>query len=268
MDSDAAGSSKAEGRLPQSDADARGLASLGHEQVLTRKFSLWSMLAMAFCVLGTWAVFAQNLAAALTTGGPISIFWGLLLVMFCNLCIAVSLGELCSSMPTALGQAYWVYRLWDTPSGRLLSYICAWTNTFGWWALTASQNAFMTELLLGMKVLYDTEWAGASQGWTLFLVYVGITILFTVFNLVACRSDKTLPYFNNFVGVGFVTLFVVISMALLISVGTKPDLRFQSASFVFGGWINQTGWSDGVTWFIGLVQSAYGEYPSIPARLF
>ena len=134
--------------------------------------------------------------------------------------------------------------------------------------MTASQNAFMTELLLGMKVLFDNEWAGASQGWTLFLVYVGITVLFTVFNLVACRSDKTLPYFNNFVGIGFVTLFVIISMALLISVGTKPELHFQSASFVFGGWINQTGWSDGVTWFIGLVQSAYGEFSSILARLF
>ncbi|KAH7304779.1 choline transport protein [Stachybotrys elegans] len=253
-----AGSAKAEGRLPQDDMDARDLAALGHDQALTRKFSLWSMLSLAFCVLGTWAVFAQNLAAALTTGGPVSIFWGLLLVLFCNLCIAASLGELCSSMPTALGQAYWVARLWDTPSGRLVSYICAWTNTFGWWALTASQIAFLTELLLSMKVLFDNYWPGISQGWTLFLVYVGITLSFTAFNLVACRSDKTLPYFNNFVGVGFVTLFVVISMTLVIAVGTKPELEYQPASFVLGAWVNETGWSNGVTWFIGLVQSAYG----------
>ncbi|KAM0331372.1 hypothetical protein ACHAQA_003045 [Verticillium albo-atrum] len=258
MDSDAAGSAKAEGRIPQDDTDAHDLAALGHEQTLTRKFSLWSMFAMAFCVLGTWVVFAQNLSAALTTGGPISIFWGLLLVLFCNVCIATSLGEMCSSMPTALGQAYWVSRLWDTPSGRLLSYMCAWTNTFGWWALTASQNAFLTELLLGMKVMFDVDWPGATQGWTLFLVYVGITILFTGFNLIACRSDKTLPYFNNGVGVSFVALFATISLALLISVGIKPDLEFQPASFVLGGWVNRTGWSDGITWFIGLVQSAYG----------
>ncbi|CAH0047463.1 unnamed protein product [Clonostachys solani] len=250
--------SRAEAQANSGQNDAKDLAMLGHQEELTRKFSLVSMLAMAFCVLGTWAVFAQNLAAALTTGGPVSIFWGLLLVTLCNLCVAVSLGELCSSMPTALGQAYWVYRLWNTPSGRLLSYICASINTFGWWALTASQNAFMTEFLLGMKVMFDNEWSGASKGWVQFLIYTGITILFTAFNLIACRSDKTLPWFNNFVGVGFGGLFIAISVALLATVGEKPDLSFQSPSFVFGAWINDSGWSDGVVWFVGLVQAAYG----------
>ncbi|KAI8674397.1 hypothetical protein NCS57_00337000 [Fusarium keratoplasticum] len=254
---DAEGSMRG-GRRLQNEVDAQDLAALGHEQALTRKFSLVSMLAMAFCVLGTWAVFAQNLGAALTTGGPVSIFWGLCLVTFCNLCVAASMGELCSSMPTALGQAYWVSRLWSGPSGRLLSYCCAAVNTLGWWTLTASQNSFMTSLLLGMKVIFDNDWDGATKGYVQFLLYVAITVFFTVFNLIACRSDKTLPYFNNFIGAGFVGLFIVISMAILIAVGTKPDLSFQSASFVFGTWINQTGWPDGVTWFTGLVQAAYG----------
>lgn len=259
MDQTDAEGSTGGGRRVQNEIDAQDLAALGHEQALTRKFSLVSMLAMAFCVLGTWAVFAQNLGAALTTGGPVSIFWGLCLVTFCNLCVAASMGELCSSMPTALGQAYWVSRLWEGPSGRLLSYCCAAVNTLGWWTLTASQNSFMTNLLLGMKVIFDNDWDGATKGYVQFLLYVGITIFFTVFNLIACRSDKTLPYFNNFIGAGFVGLFIVISMAIVIAVGTKPDLSFQSASFVFGAWINQTGWPDGVTWFTGLIQAAYGS---------
>jgi hypothetical protein len=32
--------------------DATDLAGMGHAQALTRKFSIWSMLALAFCVLG------------------------------------------------------------------------------------------------------------------------------------------------------------------------------------------------------------------------
>lgn len=36
----------------QDDQDARDLAELGHEQSLTRKFNMWSMFALAFCVLG------------------------------------------------------------------------------------------------------------------------------------------------------------------------------------------------------------------------
>lgn len=224
--------------------------------------------------------FLKDLSSGLTNGGPISILWGLCLVTICNVCVVISLGELCSSMPTALGQAYWVLRLWDAPWGRFTSYICAWINTFGWWTLTASQTAFMTSFLLGMKVMFDPEWTGASSGWVQFLVYLGVNALFTLFNLVACRKDRVLPLFNDFVGIGFVGLFVVLSLALLIAVGTKPGLEFQPGRFVFGGWINQTGWSDGVTvsvslyhlsclpattyltiilqWFTGLLQAAYG----------
>ncbi|KAL1961800.1 hypothetical protein VTN77DRAFT_1050 [Rasamsonia byssochlamydoides] len=249
---------KSTNSIDQSVIDARDLAALGHDQALSRKFDIWSMLALAFCVLGTWSTFAQDLNSGLTNGGPVSILWGLCLVTVCNVCVAVSLGELCSSMPTALGQAYWVYRLWDTPAGRFASYLCAWINTFGWWTLTASQIAFMTNFMLGMKVMFDNNWAGASEGWLQFVVYAGITLLFTVINLVACRREKILPVFNDFVGVWFAGLFVVFSLALLIAVGTKPSLSFQPASFVFGAWINQTGWSDGVTWFTGLVQAAYG----------
>lgn len=238
--------------------DAHSFAEPGHVDTLSKKFGLWSMLALAFCVLGTWSTFAQGLASGLSAGGPVSILWGLCLVFACNICVAVSLGELCSSMPTALGQAYWVNRLWDTPSGRFTSYLCAWINTFGWWTLTASQVAFMTDFILGMKVMFNPEWSGASTGWVQFLLYLGITLLLTVVNLTACRKDRILPIFNSFVGVWFVGLFFIFSLALLISVGTKSGLQFQPASFVFGAWLNQTGWNNGVTWFTGLLQAAYG----------
>jgi amino acid transporter len=168
------------------------------------------------------------------------------------------MGELVSSMPTALGQAYWISRLWPTALGRFLSYLCAWINTFGWWTLSASQIAFMTEFMLGMKVLFKVDWTGASKGWVLFLVYLGTTLFMTVFNIISCRRDMILPRFNNFVGISFVGLFFIISLALLISVGTKDGLEFQPGDFVFRTWINQTGWPDGVTWFMGLLQAAYG----------
>ena len=244
--------------IDQDDPDAKDLASLGHAQLLTRKFNMWSMLALAFSVLGTWSTFAQDLASGLTNGGAITILWGLVLVTLCNLCVAVSLGELCSAMPTALGQAYWVFRLWDTRFGRFVAYCCAWINMFGWWTLTASQIAFMTEFLLGIKLIFDPDWAGAGQGWTQFVTYLGITLLFTIVNAVACRKDPVLPWFNNFVGIQFGTLLIVFILALLISVGTKPELHYQSASFAFGRWINETNWPNPVVWFTGLIQAAYG----------
>ncbi|PHH85121.1 hypothetical protein CDD83_868 [Cordyceps sp. RAO-2017] len=245
--------------------DAEDLAALGHAEALTRKFSTWSMLALAFTVLGTWSTCAQGLSNGLVNGGPVSILWGLALVAVCNTCVALSLGELCSSMPTALGQAYWISRLGRaSPAARFASYLCAWINTFGWWTLGASQIAFMADFLLAMRLIFlDDEAAAAARaawpGWLRLLVYLAITLLFTLFNLVACRRAAVLPAFNNFVGVGFVALFVAFALALPIAVAARrPALHFQRASFVFAAWLNRTGWPDAVTWFLGLVQGAYG----------
>ncbi|KAK0387221.1 hypothetical protein NLU13_5534 [Sarocladium strictum] len=242
----------------QAAQDADDLVHLGHQQELTRKFSPWSMFFLAFSVLGTWNTFAQGLSSGLTNGGPIDILWGLVVVTICNLCIALSMGELCSSMPTALGQGFWVSKLWPGTTGMFTSYMCVWINTFGWWTISASQNAFMTEFILSMRLLYDPDWAPASKGWVQFLLYVAITVFLTLVNQVSCRRDIILPMFNNFVGVCYIGLFFVFSLALLISVGTKDHLHYKSAGFVFGQWINETGWSDGVTWFMGLIQAAYG----------
>ncbi|KAF5021739.1 hypothetical protein F66182_6189 [Fusarium sp. NRRL 66182] len=243
--------------MNQAERDALDLAALGHAETLTRKFSMLSMLSLAFCILGTWAVCAQSFNTALENGGPVACLWGLVLVTLCNVAIAMSLGELCSSMPTALGQAYWVGRLWRTPVGRFTSYMTAWINVFGWIALSASQVAFMAEFVLSMKLMFDPEWSGINKGWVLFLVYTGINIFFTFVNYVGCRSEKFLPYFNNFVAAGFVALFVAFCIVLPISVGTKPSLEYQSAKFVFGTWVNETGWDNGIVWFLGLVQAAY-----------
>lgn len=236
-----------------------GTSSSYHQAALTLKFDFISMLAMSFCILGTYATFAQGLSSGLTNGGPVAILWGLVLVFVCNICVGLSLGELCSSMPTALGQAYWVHRLLEkNKAGRFLSYMTAWINTFGWWTLTASQVAFMTEFLLGMKVMFDPEWDGAGKAWVNFMVYLGVTLLFTVVNVAACRSNRFLAIFNDGVGVWLVGLFFAITLALLISVGVKDGMEYQSPKFVFGDWENKTGWGDGVVWFLGLLQAAYG----------
>lgn len=240
------------------DQDALDLVALGHDQAFSRKFNLWSLLALAFCVLGSWGAISSDLATGFSSGGPVIILWGLVLVALCNLCVVLSLGELCSSMPSALGQAYYVFRLCNSPTGRFLSYMCAWINVFGWWTATATLVAFNTNFVLGMKLMFDPEWNGISQGWLSFVVYLGLSLMVTVVNVVSCRKDPVLPWLNNVMGVGFAALFIVFSLAFLISVATSTHLSFRTPTFVFGTWTNQTGWNDAVTWFLGLLQSAYG----------
>ncbi|KAJ5443716.1 Hnm1p [Penicillium daleae] len=243
--------------MDQATYDTLDLAGMGYQQALSRKFTTWSMLALAFSILGTWSTFAQDLAGGLMNGGPVSILWGLCLVTFCNLCVVASLGELCSGMPTALGQAYWIFRLWRSPWARFVSYLCAWINVFGWWTLTASQIAFMTNFMIANKAIYDAMWPGPNR-WLLFVVYLGVTLLLTLLNAGACRKDSHLPWFNNILGIQFGALLIIFSLAMLISVAVRSDLHYQPAGFVFGQWINRTGWPDGVVWFMGLLQGAYG----------
>lgn len=231
-------------------------------QILTRKFTPISLLSLSLCVLGTYSTFAQDLSSGLTNGGPITILWGMVLVTVCNIAVAVSMGELVSAMPTALGQAFWVYHLWRgqgrgaRETGRFVSYACAWVNVFGWWCLGASMVAFMVDFTLGIRELFGFE--GDSPGWLKFVLYVAFTFILTLINVVGCRRDAVLPWLNNFVGVCFLGLFVILSLAMLIGVGATDGLSFQPASFVFGRWLNTMGWSDGVVWFTGLVQAAYG----------
>jgi len=67
--------------------------------------------------------------------------------------------------------------------------MCAWINTFGWWTITASQAAFMSEFMLALKVLYDPNFAAANYGWTKFLIYLGV-ILFLV-SIVECDDRRS-----------------------------------------------------------------------------
>ncbi|RDA84996.1 hypothetical protein CP532_3874 [Ophiocordyceps camponoti-leonardi (nom. inval.)] len=97
------------------DADDAQLAALGLRSELRRDFSTLSMLGLAFAVLNvafppllTWTAVSASLPVSLTSGGSISIVWGLFTAGFCNLCIAASLAEFLSAYPTAGGQYHWV----------------------------------------------------------------------------------------------------------------------------------------------------------------
>lgn len=113
----------------------------------------------------------------------------------------------------------------------------------------------MTSFMLGMRVMFENQWNGVNEAWVSFVLFIGITFVATLFNVVACRKNQILPMFNNGIFYQNVALLLAFSITLLVCAGAKSDKQYQSARFVFGGWINQTGWSDGVTWFIGLIQA-------------
>ncbi|MGH8968265.1 MAG: APC family permease, partial [Actinomycetes bacterium] len=106
--------------------DDEHLRALGYEQRFTREMSLWATFALGFLYLsplvGVIALFGQGLS----TAGPPSIFW-IVIVACGQLLVALVFGEVVSQYPLAGGLYQWSRRLW----GGRYAWWLSWVYLFG-----------------------------------------------------------------------------------------------------------------------------------------
>lgn len=232
----------------QSQGDAAALERMGHKQELKRNFSMLSMLGLAFAILNTWTALAASITLALPSGGPSAVIWGLVVAGICNLCLSASLAEFLSAYPTAGGQYHWAaivsWKRWS----RGISYVTGWINVSGWVALSATGGLLGSTFILNIATLMHPTYEPKS--WHQFLIYIFITLLSLFINMFLTRL---LPYVTKAAFIWSMTGFVVISITILSC--AAPN--FQSGDFVYRSFINNTGWSDGVAWLLGLLQGAF-----------
>ncbi|KAK6948815.1 hypothetical protein Daesc_010586 [Daldinia eschscholtzii] len=228
--------------------DAAALAQLGHKQELKRNFSMISMLGLAFAILNTWTALAASITLALPSGGPSAVVWGLIVAGVCNLCLAASLAEFLSAWPTAGGQYHWAaivsWRKWS----RGISYATGWINVSGWVALTATGGLLGSTFIINIISLLHPDYEAKS--WHQFLIYIGFTLISLCIN---AFSTRLLPLFTKAAFFWSLTGFVVISITILAC--SSPE--YQSGEFVYGEFINEVGWPDGLAWLLGLLQGAF-----------
>ncbi|RDA91838.1 hypothetical protein CP533_3657 [Ophiocordyceps camponoti-saundersi (nom. inval.)] len=221
-------------------SDDAQLAALGLRSELRRDFSTLSMLGLAFAVLNTWTAVSASLPVSLTSGGSISIVWGLFTAGLCNLCIAASLAEFLSAYPTAGGQYHWVagktrvfgfllsWPKW-TP---ILSWVNGWIAVAGWVALVATNALLSSQLMVGIVSLLHPAYE--AQRWHQFLIYIALTLLSFLVN---AFLNSLLPIIYRGAFAWSIGGFVVACIAMLAC--ASPE--YHSASFVFGEFINRTG---------------------------
>jgi hypothetical protein len=92
-----------DGDVPNFDglsADEAALVALGYKQEFKREFSLWTTFCVSFAVLGLLPSFASTLYYGMGYAGTGGMVWGWLIAWFFIQCVACSMAELCSSMPT------------------------------------------------------------------------------------------------------------------------------------------------------------------------
>lgn len=102
-------------------ADDEHLAVLGYEGKFDRSMSLWANFALGFTYLSPLVGVYSLLAVALSTGGPPSIWW-IVIVACGQLLVSIVFGEVVSQFPIHGGIYPWARRLW----GRRYAWMAAW----------------------------------------------------------------------------------------------------------------------------------------------
>jgi amino acid transporter len=242
--------------------DEARLAELGYRQELSRAWSGFTNFAISFTIISVLAGCFTAFAFAWQNGGPVAVSIGWPVICIFVLMVGVSMSELTSKYPTAGGPYWWAHDL----GGKGWSWMTGWFNIVGLIGIVSSVAYGAAIFLNTLLSLYGVTIFGINFADTshilseTFVLFLLILLLYTVLNIF---GDRILALLNN-ISVGWHLLGVAVIIGLLIFV---PD-HHQSASFVFGERINNSGLHSGSTtsfgyWFlvlpIGFLLTMYTE---------
>lgn len=227
--------------------DHKRLHELGYAQELHRHMSGFSNFAVSFTIISILSGCLTLYGFGLNTGGPALIVWGWPIVGVFTLFVGLSMAEVCSSYPTAGGLYYWSAKLAPEKSAPAWSWFTGWFNFLGQVAVTAGivfGSAFFLNAYLSLQWGFDT------RPWHTILLF-GI-ILF-VQGIVNSFGVRVIARLNN-ISVWWHIIGVLVIVGVLAFV---PD-NHQSASFVFGEFVNNTGWGSSI--YVALLGLLLAQY--------
>jgi amino acid permease (GABA permease) len=236
----------AEAAAGQMDADTRKLHELGYAQELRRRMSGFSNFAVSFTIISILSGCLTLFGFGLTTGGPVTMVWGWVIVGVLTTIVGLGMAEVCSAYPTAGGLYYWSAKL-AKRNGAAWSWFTGWFNLLGQVAVTAGID-FGFSLFFNAFLNLTTGFA-ATPGHTV-LIYGGILILHAALNIFGVRVVA----FLSDVSVWWHIIGVLVIVIVLLAV----PAHHASASFVFTKLVNETGFHNSFYVFmIGLLMAQY-----------
>ena len=229
-------------------ADEQRLAELGYKQELNRGWSSFSNFAISFSIISVLAGCFTTYGQAFKNGGPIaiSIVWPLISILI--LCVAFSMSELASAMPTAGGIYYWASKL----GGAGWGWFTGWFNLVGLVAVVASVDYVCAAFLMNLLGLYNLHFifdftkaaAGTNVHYTAHVIFALFAAILVLHGLINVFSSHLVSVFNG-ISVWWHVLGVAVIVVILIAVPS----HHASLSYVFGHRINASGFSHHMYWF-------------------
>ncbi|AET37961.1 Hnm1p Ecym_2212 [Eremothecium cymbalariae DBVPG len=215
---------------------------------LRKSFSLWSVLGVGFGLTNSWFGLSVSMVTGISSGGPMMIIYGIVIIALISVCVGVSLGELSSAYPHAGGQFWWSLQLAPNKYKRLAAYLC---GSFAWAGsvfASASSTLSTTRLLLGMYALVHPSLE--IKDWHVFVCYQALHMFLLLFN---CHG-RPLPLISS--TALYVSLFSFITITITVLASSHGN--FNDAKFVFANFRNETGWeSNTIAFIVGLINPAW-----------
>ncbi|KAI1185250.1 amino acid permease [Nemania serpens] len=232
----------ANGDLPDNLADMSGdeaaLAELGYKQEFKREFSAWTSFAVSFAVMGLLPSVATTMWYGIGYAGPAANTWGWLVSVIFILCIAASMAELASSMPTSGGLYYAAAVLAGPKYGPFAAWVTGWSNWFVQVTGAPSVNWGGASMILAAASIVNPSYVPTNYQ----------TFLLTTFLMIvhACISSMPTLWIAHFNSVGTViNVLALIATIIIIPTMTHNEPKFQPNSVAWGIQ-NLTDWPDGV----------------------
>jgi amino acid transporter len=237
-------------------ADAQRLAELGYKQELRRGWSSFSNFAISFSIISVLSGCFTTYGQAFNNGGPVAISIGWPLISLLILCVAFSMSELASAMPTAGGIYYWASKL----GGPAWGWFTGWFNLIGLVAVVASVDYgaanFLYTLLGAFNVHFIFNFTSTNAIYNVHSIFVLFMVILIIHGLVNVFSSHLVSLFN-----GISVWWHVFGVAVIVLVLIVVPSHHQSIGWVFGHRNNVSGFSNSMYWFyvlpIGFLLTMY-----------
>jgi len=229
--------------VTQSSADEVVLRELGYQPELVRRMGAFGNFAISFSVISVLSGCMTLYGFGLNTGGPAVMMWGWVIVGGMVMFIGAALAEVTSAYPTSGALYYMADRL----GGRGWGWYTGVLNLLGLLGAIAGID-YGAATFIG--AFANLQWSFTPTPDSTMLIFVVILALHALLNLFGVHLVNLLNGVSVWWHLG--------GVAVIVGVLWAVPAHHQSASFVFGHFVNNTGWGSPIyVCALGLLLAQY-----------
>ena len=217
--------------MAELDEDTKRLHELGYAQELDREMGTFSNFAISFSIISILAGGVTGFSLGMNAGGPRTIMISWVVVGLMALAVGASMGEICSTYPTAGGLYYWSAKLSQGKS-QIASFYTGWFNLIGQIGVIASVDFALAKMTTFFIATF-TDSVSPFNKWHVYLTFAIILVLHGTLNTFGVSLVKLLGDISVWWHIaGVAVIFGVLFFA--------PDNREGLGILTEGA--NRTGW--------------------------